>query len=49
MGSVGAVIHVRCCCKDDVGVSRCEAEERKYDALCSLSPVPHVSVEPQLP
>jgi hypothetical protein len=33
MGSVGAVLHIGCCYKDDIGVLRCEAGERKYDAL----------------
>lgn len=42
MGSVGAMLHIACCCKDDIGVLRCEAEERKYDALCSPFPVPHI-------
>jgi hypothetical protein len=42
MGSVGAVLHIGCCYKDDIGVLRCEAGERKYDALSTQFPVPHV-------
>jgi hypothetical protein len=42
MGSVGAVSHIVCCYKDDIGVLRYEAEERKYDALSTRLAIPHV-------